>query len=59
MAKGASVLCALPARSHDTDAPRALSGEPIEVDFDYRNDKASERGAAAPGSLLARLGGAE
>ncbi|KPV76573.1 uncharacterized protein RHOBADRAFT_52563 [Rhodotorula graminis WP1] len=34
-------------------------GEPIEVDFDYRNDRPSERGAAAPGSLLARLGGTE
>lgn len=36
-----------------------LAGEPIEVDFDYRNDRPSERGAAAPGSLLARLGGTE
>ncbi|GAA5998741.1 uncharacterized protein JCM10292_007200 [Rhodotorula paludigena] len=32
-------------------------GEPIQVDFDYHIDRASERGAAAPGSLLSRLGG--
>ncbi|GAA6040723.1 hypothetical protein JCM8097_000894 [Rhodosporidiobolus ruineniae] len=31
-------------------------GQPIEVDFDYSLNRASERGAPAAGSLLARLG---
>ncbi|GAA5976515.1 hypothetical protein JCM10908_005527 [Rhodotorula pacifica] len=31
-------------------------GEPIKVDFDYRIDRALERGAPAAGSLLARVG---
>ncbi|BGP14256.1 hypothetical protein JCM10213_005853 [Rhodosporidiobolus nylandii] len=30
-------------------------GQPIEVEFDYRIDRAAERGAPAPGSLLSRL----
>ncbi|GAA5893037.1 hypothetical protein JCM6882_006921 [Rhodosporidiobolus microsporus] len=48
--------------AHAAQAKEAFNGapakgQPIEVDFDHRPDRASERGAPAPGSLLARLSG--